>query len=116
LLLLLHQLVSILLMLQLLVLQILLLMMLRRKKDERVGNEGEVGAVSEPGHTCARARPCSLPPLALSHLLLLLLPAHLLHQHLLLHLPRGRVLRNDPCPCGSGKKYKKCCMRKETEQ
>ena len=20
---------------------------------------------------------------------------------------------NDPCPCGSGKKYKKCCMRKE---
>ena len=21
-------------------------------------------------------------------------------------LPR----RNDPCPCGSGKKYKKCCM------
>ena len=23
-----------------------------------------------------------------------------------------RVGRNDPCPCGSGKKYKKCCMRK----
>ena len=21
--------------------------------------------------------------------------------------------RNDPCPCGSGKKYKKCCMMKE---
>ena len=21
--------------------------------------------------------------------------------------------RNDPCPCGSGKKYKKCCMKKE---
>lgn len=20
--------------------------------------------------------------------------------------------RNDPCPCGSGKKYKACCMRK----
>jgi hypothetical protein len=30
--------------------------------------------------------------------------------------PRGRsepkVGRNDPCPCGSGKKYKKCCMGK----
>jgi hypothetical protein len=26
---------------------------------------------------------------------------------------RERVGRNDPCPCGSGKKYKKCCMRKE---
>jgi preprotein translocase subunit SecA len=24
----------------------------------------------------------------------------------------NRVGRNDPCPCGSGKKYKKCCMRK----
>ncbi|MHB1319204.1 MAG: SEC-C metal-binding domain-containing protein, partial [Anaerolineae bacterium] len=21
--------------------------------------------------------------------------------------------RNDPCPCGSGKKYKNCCMRKD---
>ncbi len=24
------------------------------------------------------------------------------------------VGRNEPCPCGSGKKYKKCCMPKET--
>lgn len=24
-----------------------------------------------------------------------------------------RIGRNDPCPCGSGKKYKKCCMRKQ---
>jgi preprotein translocase subunit SecA len=23
-----------------------------------------------------------------------------------------RIGRNDPCPCGSGKKYKQCCMRK----
>ena len=23
-----------------------------------------------------------------------------------------KVGRNDPCPCGSGKKYKLCCMRK----
>jgi len=21
----------------------------------------------------------------------------------------GKTGRNDPCPCGSGKKYKKCC-------
>ena len=21
--------------------------------------------------------------------------------------------RNEPCPCGSGKKYKKCCLNKE---
>jgi hypothetical protein len=24
--------------------------------------------------------------------------------------------RNDPCPCGSGKKYKKCCLSKERDQ
>lgn len=24
--------------------------------------------------------------------------------------PGSRLGRNDPCPCGSGKKYKKCCM------
>ncbi len=34
----------------------------------------------------------------------------------LLHAPKTartqvRVGRNDPCPCGSGKKYKKCCGR-----
>jgi Flp pilus assembly protein TadD len=23
--------------------------------------------------------------------------------------------RNDPCPCGSGKKFKQCCLRKEEE-
>ncbi len=23
----------------------------------------------------------------------------------------GKIGRNDPCPCGSGKKYKKCCAR-----
>jgi hypothetical protein len=26
-----------------------------------------------------------------------------------LHVSKRRVRRNDPCPCGSGKKYKKCC-------
>lgn len=26
-----------------------------------------------------------------------------------------QIGRNDPCPCGSGKKYKKCCMSKDEE-
>ena len=26
--------------------------------------------------------------------------------------PASKVGRNDPCPCGSGKKYKKCCLGK----
>lgn len=25
---------------------------------------------------------------------------------------KTKIGRNDPCPCGSGKKYKKCCMKK----
>ena len=24
---------------------------------------------------------------------------------------KQKIGRNDPCPCGSGKKYKKCCGR-----
>lgn len=27
-----------------------------------------------------------------------------------------KIGRNDPCPCGSGKKYKKCCMNKDQAQ
>ncbi|MFP4282682.1 MAG: SEC-C metal-binding domain-containing protein [Opitutales bacterium] len=27
----------------------------------------------------------------------------------------AKVGRNDPCPCGSGRKYKKCCLGKETK-
>ncbi|MBM3256092.1 MAG: preprotein translocase subunit SecA [Candidatus Moranbacteria bacterium] len=28
------------------------------------------------------------------------------------HSPDRKIGRNDPCPCGSGKKYKKCCGKK----
>ena len=26
---------------------------------------------------------------------------------------KARIGRNDPCPCGSGRKYKKCCTGKK---
>lgn len=26
-----------------------------------------------------------------------------------------KISRNDPCPCGSGQKYKKCCITKQQE-
>jgi uncharacterized protein YecA (UPF0149 family) len=32
----------------------------------------------------------------------------LLHQSFMGN--QRKVGRNDPCPCGSGKKYKKCCL------
>lgn len=27
-----------------------------------------------------------------------------------------KIGRNDPCPCGSGKKYKNCCLGKEAQE
>ena len=27
-----------------------------------------------------------------------------------------KIGRNAPCPCGSGKKYKKCCLRKDEQE
>ena len=27
-----------------------------------------------------------------------------------------KIGRNEPCPCSSGKKYKKCCLKKEQEE
>ena len=29
---------------------------------------------------------------------------------------KAKVGRNDPCPCGSGKKYKNCCLDKDLNQ
>ena len=29
------------------------------------------------------------------------------------HSARTKIGRNDPCPCGSGKKFKKCCGLKK---
>lgn len=28
---------------------------------------------------------------------------------------KNKVYRNDPCPCGSGKKFKKCCIKNLTQ-
>jgi len=36
-------------------------------------------------------------------------------EHLKKEPPKGKVGVNDPCPCGSGKKYKKCCRDKAPE-
>jgi len=30
-----------------------------------------------------------------------------------IHRSAPKIGRNDACPCGSGKKYKKCCMKAE---
>ncbi len=32
------------------------------------------------------------------------------------NLTNDKVGRNDPCPCGSGKKFKKCCLRKSNDR
>ncbi|MBU4318088.1 MAG: SEC-C domain-containing protein [Proteobacteria bacterium] len=28
----------------------------------------------------------------------------------------SKISRNSPCPCGSGKKYKKCCLQRDEEK
>jgi SEC-C motif-containing protein len=37
------------------------------------------------------------------------------HQLQLIPLRQKRVGRNNPCPCGSGKKFKKCCLIQPTK-
>jgi uncharacterized protein YecA (UPF0149 family) len=31
------------------------------------------------------------------------------------HATVPRAGRNDPCPCGSGNKYKRCCLRRHPQ-
>ncbi|RYL97968.1 anaerobic sulfatase maturase [Sporolactobacillus sp. THM7-7] len=38
--------------------------------------------------------------------------SQLFHQNVQLYLKGKAPRRNDPCPCGSGKKYKHCCMER----
>jgi len=33
-------------------------------------------------------------------------------QELIFRRDKPKIGRNEPCPCGSGKKYKKCCLIK----
>lgn len=71
------------------------------------------------------ANPNDIEPLdidqELEHLAPDLIPSHveILHKARLTQAPKNRLApstlatkigRNDPCPCGSGKKFKKCCL------
>ena len=50
-------------------------------------------------------------PLQLLHVVDMLHPFGVYHPQQDHKREPGKVARNDPCPCGSGKKYKKCCGR-----
>jgi hypothetical protein len=43
-------------------------------------------------------------------------PSNLLASGVTVRRAVARVGRNDPCPCGSGKKYKRCCHDKDQER
>ncbi len=43
-------------------------------------------------------------------------PGPIIHSGFTLRRAVARVGRNEPCPCGSGKKYKKCCMERDEER
>jgi uncharacterized protein YecA (UPF0149 family) len=40
-----------------------------------------------------------------------LVKGHLLDNTTTFHRVTPKIGRNDPCPCGSGKKFKQCCGR-----
>ncbi len=42
-------------------------------------------------------------------------PAEIMHEHTHMR-PAASTGRNDPCPCGSGQKYKKCCLLNSPKQ
>jgi len=44
------------------------------------------------------------------HIKLKKIYAHCKKQHFKPQQQQIKTGRNDPCPCGSGKKYKKCCL------
>jgi uncharacterized protein YecA (UPF0149 family) len=33
-----------------------------------------------------------------------------------IHRASAEIGRNDPCPCGSGKKFKQCCLKKQAKK
>jgi hypothetical protein len=43
-------------------------------------------------------------------------PPPIVHSGFTVRRAVARVGRNDPCPCGSGKKYKKCCLVKDQKR
>lgn len=43
-------------------------------------------------------------------------PGPIVHSGYTVRRAVARIGRNDPCPCGSGKKYKKCCIEKDQER
>jgi mRNA-degrading endonuclease RelE of RelBE toxin-antitoxin system len=43
-------------------------------------------------------------------------PDPIIHSGFTFRRAVARVGRNEPCPCGSGKKYKKCCVEKDQER
>ncbi len=49
-----------------------------------------------------------------THFMKRIRPSHLLprNQKELTRSGHTKVGRNDPCPCGSGKKFKRCCLQK----
>jgi hypothetical protein len=55
---------------------------------------------------------CKEPALAFMHEK----PSNVLVQGTTVRRAVARVGRNEPCPCGSGKKYKHCCLTKDAER
>ena len=43
---------------------------------------------------------------------MIIIPRYIFNQDANEYIMDKKISRNDPCPCGSGKKYKNCCIGK----
>ncbi len=70
------------------------------RASEAKAVQAQIEQLSKPAPAKPIARPAPAPPR----------PRSIIPEPAPARAP-ARVGRNDPCPCGSGKKYKKCCLR-----
>lgn len=69
-----------------------------------IDSKTSTGEATEPAHDHAHDDACGCGHDHHGH-------HHHGHRHIAPFVRSGpKVGRNDPCPCGSGKKYKKCCL------
>lgn len=77
----------------------------RKEKEAREAEEEKRRRSFLLGGDTPRLTPADFPDRAL-------LQAPPVHREVPIRKDEKKVGRNDPCPCGSGKKFKKCCIHK----
>lgn len=75
----------------------------RKLNDKNNSHNNEDARVFNPMNPIPRQPPKEKKPISFEGI------AKIMPNNPIFGKPHGSIGRNDPCPCGSGKKYKKCC-------